>query len=82
MEYEDKKETDTEQELCPWIIRFEGYIEIKAKSKTMPSGYPLDRRLFKVISEEVAKYPSKYRLYDYTFNSSDQDNNIEFESDD
>ena len=72
MEDNDNTEkTETGQDTDSWIIRFNGYIEIKEMRKSIPSGYPLDRRLLKVISEEIAKYPDKFKLCDYQFNISD-----------
>jgi hypothetical protein len=74
-------ETETEQDTDSWVIRFNGYIEIKGMHGSMPSGYPLDRRLLKVISEEIAKYPDKYKLCDYQFIISDFEEEIGSESD-
>lgn len=76
---DNTEKTETEQDTDAYVIRFWGYIEIKGTHKSMPSGYPLDRRLANVIREEVAKYPDKFKLCDYKFNISDFEEDIDFE---
>lgn len=78
---DNTEKTEIEQDTDAWIIRFNGYIEIKGMHRPIPSGYPLDRRLLKVISEEIAKYPDKFKLCDYQFNISDFEEEVNFESD-
>lgn len=74
-------EKDTEKRTYSWCIRFEGFIEIKDESETMPAGYPLRRQIQRAINDVIAQYEAKYRLYDYTDSVMDVDGDGEFESD-
>jgi len=81
MDEKEKKETEQEKELYDWVIKFEGFIDIKGEHELKPTGYPMLRHLEVAIGEAVAKHGNKYRLYNYNVNISDVDEDIDFESD-
>lgn len=87
MEEKDKKEVDNEVDLYNWQIEFRGFMEIKGRHETIPTGYPMLRHLERAIKGAIEKEGKKFRLYDYMAKvrdfapDDDVDDDIEFESD-
>lgn len=82
MEEKNKKEIDNEKDVYDWQIEFKGFIEIKGRHETIPTGYPMLRYLERAIADAVKMVESKFRLYDYSAKVTDYDGDMEFESDD
>jgi hypothetical protein len=81
MDENEKKETEQEKELYDWVIKFEGHIQVKGEHAEKPTGYPMLRHLEVQIGEAIARDRDKYRLFDYTVNISEVDEQVDFEGD-
>jgi len=81
MDENEKKETEQEKDTYSWVLRFDYSIEIAQEYKIKPRCSSLKKQLEKAIDEVVEQYNDQYRVYDYSVNISDVDDDVELEID-